>query len=126
LQIPPDLRYAQNHEWARLEADGMVRVGITDFAQDALGDVVYVELPQVGTEYGFGDVFGELESTKSVSEVFIPIAGVISAVNEGLADAPELVNSDPYGEGWFIVITPADPEALGALMDPTAYEGHIQ
>lgn len=126
MQIPNGLRYAQNHEWCRLEPDGSVAVGITDYAQDALGDVVFVELPEVGTTYGVGDVFGEVESTKSVSEVYVPVAGTVSAVNEALVDAPELVNSDPYGEGWFVVVVPADGADLDVLMDASAYEAFTE
>ena len=124
MQIPEDLRYAENHEWMRTAEDGSVTVGITDFAQDALGDVVYVELPAVGARYGAGDAFGEVESTKSVSEVYAPVSGTVSAVNEQLVDAPELVNSDPYGDGWFIELTPADDADPDALMDAAAYEAH--
>ena len=124
MQIPDDLRYAENHEWARLESDGTVTVGITDFAQDALGDVVYVELPAVGASYAAGDVFGEVESTKSVSELYVPVAGTITAVNEALVDAPELVNSDPYGEGWFVVIARSADANLESLMDAAGYAEH--
>jgi glycine cleavage system H protein len=126
VQIPEDLRYAENHEWVRAEADGSVRVGITDFAQDALGDVVYVELPEVGADVTPGGVFGEVESTKSVSEVYAPIAGTVAAVNDALADTPELVNSDPYGEGWFIVLTPAPDADSSALMNAAAYTAYTE
>jgi len=119
--IPEDLRYAENHEWARREADGSVRVGISDFAQDQLGDIVFVDLPEVGVTLDAGEAFGEVESTKSVSDVYAPIAGTVSAVNEALLDAPEVINSDPYGEGWFIVITPDGTQSLDALMDSAAY-----
>ncbi len=122
MQIPGDLRYAENHEWARLEDDGTVRVGITDFAQDALGDIVYVDVPDVGTELGAGEVFGEIESTKSVSDVYAPLAGTVTAANGALGSQPELINSDPYGEGWMIVITPADGADLSGLKDAAAYE----
>ena len=121
LQIPDDLRYAENHEWARLEADGAVRVGITDFAQDQLGDIVFVDLPEVGRTLAAGEPFGEVESTKSVTDVYAPIAGTVTAVNQDLLDAPEAINSDPYGDGWFIVITPEGVVSLDGLMDPTAY-----
>lgn len=126
MQIPEDLRYAENHEWMRIEPDGAVRVGITDFAQDALGDVVYVELPAVGASFDSGGVFGEIESTKSVSEVYAPVAGTVAAVNEALVDAPELVNSDPYGAGWFVLLSPADSSAVEALMDATAYAAYTE
>lgn len=121
MLIPEDLRYAENHEWARREADGSVRVGISDFAQDQLGDIVFVDLPEVGVTLDAGEAFGEVESTKSVSDVYAPIAGTVSAVNEALLDAPEVINSDPYGEGWFIVITPDGTQSLDALMDSAAY-----
>ena len=126
MQIPDDLRYAENHEWVKVEDGGLLRIGITDFAQDALGDVVYVELPAVGTSYAAGDVFGEVESTKSVSEVYVPVAGSINAINEALMDNPELVNSDPYGAGWFVAITPGDEGSLDALMNAAAYEAYAQ
>lgn len=121
MQIPDDLRYAPNHEWSRLQDDGTVRIGITDFAQDALGDIVYVDLPDVGATFGDGEAFGEIESTKSVSDVYAPVAGGIVAINERLSDEPELINGDPYGEGWMIVIQPDDATALEALMDAGAY-----
>jgi glycine cleavage system H protein len=124
VQIPEDLRYAENHEWARIEDDGAVRVGITDYAQDSLGDIVFVDLPQPGRTVTAGEAFGEVESTKSVSDVYAPLAGTIEAVNEALADTPELVNSDPYGDGWFIVIRSDDVTGLEGLMDAAAYEKH--
>ena len=124
MQIPEDLRYAENHEWMRTAEDGSATVGITDFAQDALGDVVYVELPAVGASYAAGDVFGEVESTKSVSEVYAPVAGTVTAVNERLVDAPELVNSDPYGDGWFIALALAEDADPDALMDAGGYAAH--
>jgi glycine cleavage system H protein len=121
VQVPDDLRYAENHEWARLEADGSVRVGISDFAQDQLGDIVFLELPEVGKVLAAGESFGEVESTKSVSDVYAPVAGTVVAVNADLIDAPETINSDPYGDGWFVVIQPEDAGALEALMDAAAY-----
>lgn len=121
MQVPDDLRYAENHEWARLEADGSVRVGISDFAQDQLGDIVFLELPEVGKVLAAGESFGEVESTKSVSDVYAPVAGTVVAVNADLIDAPETINSDPYGDGWFVVIQPEDAGALEALMDAAAY-----
>jgi glycine cleavage system H protein len=121
VQIPEDLRYAENHEWVRLEAEGSVRVGITDYAQDALGDIVYVDLPEAGGSVMAGASFAEIESTKSVAEVYAPVTGTIVAANEALLDAPELVNTDPFGEGWFVVIMPADTLALDHLMDAAAY-----
>jgi glycine cleavage system H protein len=122
VHFPDDLSYAESHEWARVDPDGTVRVGISDFAQDQLGDVVFVELPEVGKAVAAGEPFGEVESTKSVSEVYAPIAGTITAVNEALFDAPEVVNSDPYGDGWFIEITPAEGAALEGLLDAAGYE----
>ena len=121
--IPDDLKYTAEHEWVRQpgEAEGSVRVGITDYAQDALGDIVYVQLPEAGTSMSAGDVLGELESTKSVSEVYAPVAGEVVARNESLDATPELVNSDPYGAGWLFEIVPSSQEDIDALMDATAY-----
>jgi len=116
----PDLRFAQDHEWAKLE-DGRVRVGISDYAQDQLGDVVYVELPQVSENFEQGAVFGVVESVKAVSELYMPIGGRILVVNEKLEKAPELVNTDPYGDGWMIVVEPADLGQLEALMNSAQY-----
>ena len=120
MQVPDDRRYSTDHEWARL-ADGTVRVGITDYAQDALGDVVYVDLPAVGAVVEAGAVLGEVESTKSVSEIYAPIAGEVRAVNSALADTPELLNTDPYGAGWISEIVPTDVGALDALLDAARY-----
>ena len=119
MQIPEELRYTENHEWVAV-ADGKVRVGITDYAQDALGDVVFVDLPDVGTEVGGGEAFAEIESTKSVADVYAPIAGTITEANEALADSPETINSDPYGEAWFVVIE-GDVAPVESLMDAAAY-----
>ena len=121
MKVPEDLRYAENHEWARLDPDGTVRVGISDYAQDQLGDIVFVELPEVGRTVGAGEAFGEVESTKSVTEVYAPVAGTVTAVNEALVNAPEAVNGDPYGDGWFVVITPQEGATLDDLMDAAAY-----
>ena len=122
--FPDDLSYTREHEWVRDpgEAESSVRVGITDFAQDALGDVVYVSLPAVGDEVETGSAIGELESTKSVSDVYAPLAGTVAAVNEALESTPELVNSDPYGEGWLFELVPADPSATDGLLDAAAYD----
>ena len=120
MQIPEELRYAENHEWARVLDDGTIRVGITDYAQDALGDIVFVELPELGSTYGTGESFGEVESTKSVSDVYAPLAGEVVARNDALEETPELINTDPYGDGWFIVIRP-DEASLDHLMDAPAY-----
>lgn len=115
--VPAELSYTSEHEWvSALTAEGTVRVGITDHAQDALGDVVYVDLPSVGDSVAAEDSFGEIESTKSVSDLFAPIAGEIVAVNEGLEDDPALVNSDPYGEGWIIEIRPENADDLANLL----------
>jgi glycine cleavage system H protein len=121
---PSDLKYTSEHEWVREpgEADSSVRVGITDYAQDALGDIVYVSLPEAGTEVEGGAPVGELESTKSVSDVYAPVSGRVVARNEALDGSPELVNSDPYGEGWLFEIVPSDPDAVSGLMDADAYE----
>jgi glycine cleavage system H protein len=122
MNIPDELRYSSEHEWARRLDDGSrVRVGITDFAQDALGDVVYVDLPAVGTKVDASEAVGELESTKSVSEMYAPIGGTVVAVNEALADNPQLLNEDPYGEGWLIEIEAKDPSELTALLDADGY-----
>lgn len=121
MSIPEDLRYSSDHEWVRVEGD-VVRVGITDFAQDSLGDVVFVQLPDVGAVLSAGESFGEIESTKSVSDLYAPLDGSVVEVNPELEANPELVNSDPYGDGWICVVAPADPSQLGALLDPAAYQ----
>lgn len=118
--IPEDLRYTEEHEWVRVEGDEVV-VGITDHAQDALTDIVYVELPEVGTSVAAGDGFGSVESVKSVSEIFAPLSGELSSVNEALEDAPELINDDPYGTGWIVRMRLADNEVLGDLLDAAGY-----
>ena len=124
---PDDLKYTQEHEWVRSpgESEGSVRVGITHFAQDALGDIVYVSLPAVGDAVTAGAACGELESTKSVSDVYAPVDGDVVAVNEGLDVTPELVNSDPYGGGWLYELVPSNPAALDDLMDAAAYQGTL-
>jgi glycine cleavage system H protein len=122
MQVASDRRYSQDHEWALMDSDGRVRVGISDFAQDALGDIVYVELPEVGASFAVGDSMCEVESTKSVSDVFAPVAGTVEEVNEVLSARPELLNADPYGEGWIAIIAPFDPDQYGRLMDAAAYE----
>ena len=122
---PEDLKYTAEHEWVKADGDGPVRVGITDFAQDALGDIVYVQLPDVGTAVRAGDACGELESTKSVSDLFAPVNGTVTAVNESLADQPDLVNSDPYGEGWLLDIDVEDTAEVEALMDAETYQGQL-
>ncbi len=125
MQLPEDLRYSTDHEWVRLE-DGRLRLGITDYAQDALGDVVYVEIPEVGAEVDAAAKVSEVESTKSVSDIYAPVAGKIVAVNESLADAPERLNDDPYGEGWICILEPDDPSAVESLMDANGYRSLIE
>ena len=125
LEYPEDLRYTPEHEWVRTSDEGVVRVGITSFAQDALGDVVYVSLPAVGDSVAVGDACGEVESTKSVSDLYAPLAGEVTGVNEALDGTPELVNTDPYGEGWMYELRPADPGAVDDLLDHTAYRAQL-
>jgi len=120
VNVPDDRRYTNDHEWARLE-DGRVRVGITDFAQDALGDVVFVQLPEPGTSLEAGAALGEVESTKSVSDIYAPVSGTVVEVNAELGDAPQRLNEDPYGEGWICLIDPADAASLDALLDADGY-----
>jgi glycine cleavage system H protein len=124
VEFPEDLRYTKEHEWARREG-ARVRVGITDFAQDALGDVVYVDLPDVGASVRAAAPFGEVESTKSVSDVFSPVSGTIAERNPLISDRPELVNEQPYGDGWLVVVEGADEDALDALMDAAAYRAFV-
>jgi glycine cleavage system H protein len=120
LKFPENVRYTKDHEWARQEGD-IVIAGISDYAQDQLGDVVYVELPPVGDRFENGDVFGTVESVKAVSEMFIPVAGEVVAINAALSDTPDVVNADPYGAGWMIHIKPSDPTSLETLMTREAY-----
>lgn len=120
MDIPDDLRYSEEHEWVRVEGN-RVRIGITDYAQDALGDIVFIDLPEVGNEVEVGGPLGEVESTKSVSEIYAPLSGTVAAVNDALTDAPETINQDPYGEGWICEIeldAGADP---GGLLDAATY-----
>ncbi|MBA3267837.1 MAG: glycine cleavage system protein GcvH [Acidimicrobiia bacterium] len=124
MEVPDDRRYTRDHEWTRPD-EGRLRIGITDYAQDALGDVVFVKLPEVGQTVEAGGPCSEVESTKSVSDVYSPVAGTIVAVNQALDDAPQAVNDDPYGEGWICVVEPADPAAYEALLDAAAYKGLI-
>jgi glycine cleavage system H protein len=125
MHLPDDVRYSTDHEWVRLE-DGKVRVGITDYAQDALGDVVYVEIPEIGTEVTAAAKVSEVESTKSVSDIYAPVAGRVVAVNTDLADTPERLNDDPYGEGWICVIEVSDASELEALLDVEGYRRLIE
>ena len=123
--IPDDLKYTEEHEYIRTTADGAAEIGITDYAQGELGDVVYVELPSVGTKLGKHDVFGTIEAVKAVSELFSPVAGEVVEINPRLDQEPALVNSDPYGAGWMIRIRPDDAAAVEALLDATAYKAHV-
>ncbi|MFL6024220.1 MAG: glycine cleavage system protein GcvH [Marmoricola sp.] len=125
--FPDDLKYTAEHEWVRTpgESAGSVRIGITDYAQDALGDIVYVQLPEVGTTVAAGDAIGELESTKSVSDVYSPVSGEVVARNDALDATPELVNNDPYGDGWLFEVAVSDGAATSELMDATAYAGIV-
>jgi glycine cleavage system H protein len=125
---PDDLKYTAEHEWVHSpgQAEGSVRVGITHYAQDALGDIVYVSLPEVGETLVDGSACGELESTKSVSDIYAPLAGEVVARNDGLDATPELVNSDPYGEGWLFEVLPADGGAVDALLDAAAYQATLE
>ncbi len=125
MQIPDDLRYSPDHEWVRIE-DGNARVGITDYAQDALGDVVFVDLPEIGAAVKAGQSISEVESTKSVSDIYAPIAGTVAEVNTDLAEAPERLNEDPYGEGWIFVLAVEDPGQLNGLLDAAAYRSLVE
>ncbi len=125
MQIPENLRYSNDHEWALLEGT-TVRVGITDYAQDALGDVVFVELPEVGSTVSVGGPLGEVESTKSVSEIYAPVAGTVIAVNQGAADGPEALNADPYGTGWLVEIEVSGEDAVAELLDAEAYRALLE
>ena len=124
---PEDLKYTSEHEWVRHpgESEGSVRVGITDFAQDALGDIVFVSLPEVGEVLEAGSTVGELESTKSVSDIYAPLSGTVTARNDSLDASPELVNSDPYGEGWLFEVAPADAADVDGLLDAATYQKRL-
>jgi glycine cleavage system H protein len=126
VEYPSDLKYTREHEWAALEEKNRVRVGISDYAQDALGDVVYVNLPDEGMEVRGGEAMGEVESTKSVSDIFSPVSGRVVERNQALTDSPELVNQEPYGEGWMVVIEMSDPEELDDLLDADSYRQHAE
>jgi glycine cleavage system H protein len=125
MQLPEQLRYSSEHEWVAVE-ESRARIGITDFAQDALGDVVYVQLPEVGVLVVANAACAEVESTKSVSEVYSPLSGTIVEVNESLDATPELLNQDPYGAGWIFVVELSDPAEVDALMDAAAYRAHVE
>ena len=124
VDVPDDLRFTKEHEWVRIEGS-LARVGITDYAQDALGDVVYVDLPAVGAAVEANQPLGEVESTKSVSDVYCPLAGTIVERNAAVDDRPELVNEQPYGDGWLVLIEPSDPAAVDALLDAAAYRALV-
>jgi glycine cleavage system H protein len=122
---PEDLKYTTDHEWVRVLSDTTVRFGITEYAQDALGDIVYVSLPDVGAVVSAGDACGEVESTKSVSDLYAPVTGTVAARNDGLSATPEVINADPYGEGWMVEIELTDAEQLSTLLDSTGYAAHV-
>ncbi len=126
MNVPDALLYSKDHEWARAEAGDRIRIGITDYAQDALGDVVFVQVPPVGTEVKIGDSFSEVESTKSVSDIYAPISGTVVEANDALGESPQLVNEDPYGEGWLCVIQASDAAQIDELMDAAAYRALIE
>ena len=125
MHIPDDLRYSTDHEWVRVEG-GAVRIGITDYAQDALGDVVFIDLPEVGATVEAAASISEVESTKSVSDIYAPVSGTVTEVNTDLADAPERLNEDPYGEGWIFVIELDDPAELEKLLDADGYRALVE
>jgi len=121
VDIPKELGYRETHEWVRNEGDGTVTVGITDYAQESLGDIVYVELPELGDELDLGQEAGVVESVKAASDVFAPLTGTVIAINEALEDAPEIINASPYGDGWFYRLRLADPAELDDLLDAQGY-----
>ncbi len=125
MNLPEDLRYTKDHEWVRVEGN-LARIGITDYAQDALGDVVFVQVPEAGAAVTAGDTVSEVESTKSVSEIYAPVAGSVAEVNADLGDAPERLNDDPYGDGWICAIEVGDPSQLEGLLDAEGYRGLIE
>lgn len=126
MNIPQELRYSTDHEWVRVQEDGSVTVGVTDYAQDALGDVVFVELPEIGATLDSGATFGEVESTKSVSDLFAPVTGTVATVNDLLTDNPEKINEDPYGEGWICTLSVSDASQLDGLLDAAAYSALLE
>lgn len=125
-EVPNDLYYTREHEWVRAEDDGTLTVGITEHAQSELGDLVFVEAPEVGVEFGVGDAVAVVESVKAASDIYCPVPGEIVEANEGLADSPELINTDPYGEGWIFRVRPENAEALNELMDADAYQEFLE
>lgn len=124
--IPVELRYAESHEWAELLDDGLIRVGISDHAQEQLGDLVFIELPEEGAEVSRGEACAVVESVKAASDIYAPISGEVVKVNESLADAPETVNGDPYGDGWLFTVKPSDEDEIAELMDADAYREHVE
>ena len=126
MNVPDDLRYTPDHEWARTEDGGSIRIGITDYAQDALGDIVFVQLPEPGAKVSAGDSFAEVESTKSVSDIFAPVSGTVAEINQELADSPQRLNEDPYGEGWLCVIVPDEGGDTPELLDAEGYRKLIE
>jgi glycine cleavage system H protein len=125
VNVPEDLRYTSEHEWVRVEG-GVARIGITDYAQDALGDVVYVSLPELGATVASMAACAEVESTKSVSEIFAPVSGTVSEINSELTESPQTVNEDPYGKGWIFAVEMSDPGDVGSLMDAAAYRSLVE
>jgi glycine cleavage system H protein len=125
-EIPSELRYSESHEWVSEEDEGVIRIGITDHAQAQLGDLVFVELPEVGSSVGQGDACAVVESVKAASDIYAPVSGEVVEVNEVLIDSPETVNSEPYSDGWLFSVRLEDPDELEGLMDHEAYEEHIQ
>jgi glycine cleavage system H protein len=126
FEVPDDRRYVESHEWTTTDTDGAVRVGISDFAQDELGDVVFVELPDEGETLAKGETFGVIESIKAVSDLYAPLSGEVTAVNGDLFDRPELVNEDPYGDGWLLELEPSDPDELDDLLTPEEYRDQTE
>jgi len=125
MNLPADLHYTEDHEWIRIEDDGTATIGITDFAQSELGDIVYVEIDALDTEVATGDVFGTVEAVKTVSELFMPVTGTVTEFNEDLEDAPEQVNDDPYGSGWLIKVTLSDPSQVDGLLSAEQYAEQV-
>lgn len=126
VDIPEGLRYTEEHEWALMGEDGIVEIGVTDYAQDALGEIIFVELPNEGEEISMGDPFGGIESTKSVSDLYAPVSGKVVEVNEEVLSSPEIINEDPYGSGWLVRVKPSDPEEYESLMDAEAYRQFLE
>jgi len=126
MELPEDLLYSKDHEWVRAEPGDRIRIGVTDYAQDALGDVVYVQIPSAGATVKAGESFSEVESTKSVSDIYAPASGTVAEVNDALSGQPELINSDPYGDGWLCVIALTAPDELDELLDAAAYRALIE